>query len=307
MGGYTSRTAAGRSLDANKNVTAVQQITTATQLQEVYGIAFDPNDASSPPPIYVTNTISGFGDMGQAPAGSFPGKITRISGSGYSTITDIITGLPVSNSGHQSDGLTFGPDGRLYIGEGSTTNAGVVNSQSGLFQREEVPTSGAILVADVNAAGFNGNITYSPANTYSTGVTQTAGDVSVFAPGLRNPYDLVWHTNGRLYNTDNGPNVAFPPDTYGSASTSCTTDSGADVVAADELNIIEAGRYYGHPNRNRGTQGQPEQCVYHAGTEASSGNYRAPIGLLPASSDGLAEYGSAAFGGQMQGDLLYVS
>src|SRR4051812_6541529 len=37
-------------LDANKNVTAVQQITTATDLQEVYGITFDPADASSPPP-----------------------------------------------------------------------------------------------------------------------------------------------------------------------------------------------------------------------------------------------------------------
>jgi hypothetical protein len=66
-------------LDANKAVTAVQQITTAADLQEVYGIAFDPADASSPPPIYVTNTVSGFGDAGQAPAGSYPGKITKIS------------------------------------------------------------------------------------------------------------------------------------------------------------------------------------------------------------------------------------
>ncbi len=287
---------------STKAVTAVQEITTATDLQEVYGIAFDPNDASSPPPIYVTNTISGFGDMGQAAPGSYPGKVTKISGAGYATRTDIITGLPVSNSGHQANGLAFGPDGRLYIGQGSTTNAGVVNPQAGLFQREEVPTSGAILVADIHAPGFDGNITYSPADTYSTSVVQTGGDVAVYAPGLRNPYDVIWHSNGRLYNTDNGPNSG-----YGTGSLTCATDDGSQAQAADELNIIVAGDYYGHPNRNRGLAGDARQCDYHPGTDASTADYTAPIALLPASSDGLAEYGYGGFDGQMQGDLLYVA
>lgn len=286
-----------------KAVTAVQQLTNATQLQEVYGIAFDPDDASSPAPLYVTNTISGFGDMGQAPAGSYPGKVTRISGASYGTRTDIITGLPVANSGHQANGLAFGPDGRLYVAQGSTTNAGVINSAGGLFQREEAPTSAAILVADVNAPGFNGAITYSPANTYSTSVVQTGGDVEVYASGLRNPYDVVFHSNGRFYNTDNGPNGG-----YGEGSQTCTTHDGIQAQAGDELNIIVEDRYYGHPNRNRGIN-IPDalQCDYKSGSEPSSGNYVAPIGLLPASSNGLAEYKSDKFAGQMQGDLLYVS
>lgn len=289
-------------LDANKNVTAVQQITTATDLQEVYGIAFDPTDNSIPPPIYVTNTISGFGDAGQAPAGSYPGKITKISGPGYATRTDIITGLPVSNSGHEANGLAFGPDGRLYIAQGSTTNAGVVNPSAGLFQRPEAPTSGAILVADIKAAGFNGNITYSPPNTYSDTVDKTGGDVNVYAPGFRNPYDLVFHSNGKLYGTDNGPNAG-----YGPSSTTCSTQSAGDAAALDELNLIQSGGYYGHPNRNRG-RADARQCTYHPGTEASSGGYTAPIEAnLPASSDGLAEYTSNKFGGQMQGDLLYAA
>ncbi len=289
-------------LDANKNVTAVQQITTATDLQEVYGIAFDPTDNSVPPPIYVTNTISGFGDAGQAPAGSYPGKVTKISGPGYATRTDIITGLPVSNSGHEANGLAFGPDGRLYIAQGSTTNAGVVNPSAGLFQRPEVPTSGAILVADIKAVGFNGNITYSPAGTYSDTVDKTGGDVNVYAPGFRNPYDLVFHSNGKLYGTDNGPNAG-----YGPSSTTCSTQSAGDAAALDELNLIVAGNYYGHPNRNRGRT-DARQCTYHPGTEASNGGYTAPIEAnLPASSDGLAEYTSNKFGGQMQGDLLYAA
>ncbi len=287
-----------------KAVTAVQQVTTNAQLQEVFGIAFDPADGSSPPTIYVTNTVSGFGDAGQAPAGSFPGKVTRIDGPAYGTRTDIITGLPVANSGHEANGLTFGPDGRLYVAQGGTTNAGVINPNGGLFQREEVPTGGAILVADVNASGFNGNITYSPASTYGTAVAQTGGDVDVYASGLRNPYDLLFHSeNGIFYNTDNGPNAGYGPGSVG-----CFTNDGIDAQAADELNIIEEDRYYGHPNRNRGINlNDPLQCDYKAGTEPSSGNYRAPIALLPPSSDGIAAYKSGIFGGQLQGDLLYVS
>lgn len=277
------------------------QITSALDLQEVFGIAIDATDPSPEPAIYVSNTVSGFSDAGQAPLGSYPGKITRLSGPAYASRDDVITGLPVSNSGHQTNGLAFGPDGQLYIAQGSTTNAGI-KSSAGLFLREEVPTSAAMLRADIHAAGFDGNITYSPEATYSTAVTVTGGDVSVFASGLRNPYDLVFHSNGRLYATDNGPNAG-----YGPPSTGCASQGSVDANAGDELNVIVAGAYYGHPNRNRGQQIDVRECVYHAGTEASSGGYTAPIAMLPASSNGLAEYTAAPFSGQMAGDLLYVS
>ena len=291
-----------------KAVTGVQQITSATDLQEVYGIAFDPLDGS----MWVTNTISGFGDMGQAPPsgspGSYPGKITKFPVP-YSngTKVDVITGLPASNSGHEANGLAFGPTGctgascKLFIAQGSTTNAGVISAGSGLFQREEAPTSGAILVADVHAPAFNGTITYSPADVYSTTVQKTGGDVSVYAPGLRNPYDIIFHTNGVFYNTDNGPNNG-----YGPGSATCNTTFANDANAADELNIIVQGNYYGHPNRNRGFAGDARQCKYHAGTEPSDAEYTAPIGLLGPSTDGLVEYRSNVFGGQMNGDLLTV-
>ncbi|MCH8025260.1 MAG: PQQ-dependent sugar dehydrogenase [Chloroflexi bacterium] len=288
---------------ATKAITAVETVATAADLQEVFGIAFDPTDTSSPPPVYVVNTVSGFG--GPAPAGSYPGKITKIHGPGYATKTDIITGLPVSNSVHQANGIAFAADGTLYIAHGSTTNAGVVASTGTQFIRPEVPLSGAILIASPSAGGFDGAITYDPPGTYSSSVDQVSGDVSVFASGLRNPYDLVLHSNGRIYATDNAPNAES-----GGASTSCTTEDpdpwAPDTRGPDELNLIEAGGYYGHPNRNRG-RFDARQCVYHNGLDGSGVDWTGPIDLLPVSTNGLVEYTSAAFGGELAGDLFYVS
>lgn len=290
---------------AGTTVTAVEEVTANADLQEVFGIAFDPNDASDPPPVYATNTISGFGLDGPAPLGTFPGKVTKIDGAGYSTITDIITGLSISNSAHQANGLAFGPDGRLYINHGSTTNAGVEVPVGPLFEQADVPLSAAVLVADINAGGFDGAVTYSPAGTYSSTVDQVSGDVDVYAPGLRNPYDLVWHTNGNLYSTDNGPNAGL-----GGASTTCTTEDpdpwAPDDRGPDELNLIEEGDYYGQPNRNRG-RFDARQCVYHNGNEGDGVDWTGPIDLMPVSTNGLAEYTAGAFSGKLQGDLFYAA
>ncbi|MDP9237297.1 MAG: PQQ-dependent sugar dehydrogenase [Chloroflexota bacterium] len=294
-------------LDPNtKQVTAVQLVASGASLQEVYGIAFDPTDSSSPPTVYVTNTLAGLPPDATDPS-TFPGKVTRISGPGYSTITDIITGLPISKSAHEANDLAFGPDGRLYIEQGSSTNAGIVNPAPDpnfpLFLYPDTPISGAILVADIKAPGFNGTVTYSPQVATNPNIVQTGGDVSVYAPGFRNPYGMVWHSNGFLYATDNGPNAG-----YGGPSTTCTNPSAGDAAGLDELDLVEAGKYYGHANRNRGAAGDARQCVFHYGVEPSTADYTAPIEAnLPASSDGMVEYKSSNFGGQMQGDLLYAA
>ena len=297
-------------LDPNtKQVTATQLVASGTALQEVYGIAFDPTDTSIPPTVYVTNTVAGLPPDATNPS-TFPGKVTRISGPTYGTRTDIITGLPISKSAHEANGLAFGPDGKLYIEQGASTNAGIVNPAPlpgfPLFLYPDTPLSGAMLVADIKAPGFNGNVTYSPADATNPNIVQTGGGgalgVQVYASGLRNPYGLVWHSNGKLYATDNGPNAG-----YGGPSTTCSNPSVGDAAGLDELDLVEAGKYYGHANRNRGAA-DPRQCLYHFGIEASTADYTAPIEAnLPASSNGITEYKSAKFGGQMQGDLLYAA
>lgn len=54
---------------------------------------------------------------------SHKGKISTVSQDGV--IKDIITGLP-SYGDHQNNGMSFGPDGKLYFGQGTATNSGIV-------------------------------------------------------------------------------------------------------------------------------------------------------------------------------------
>lgn len=54
---------------------------------------------------------------------SHKGKISTVSQDG--TITDIVTGLP-SYGDHQNNGMAIGPDNKLYFGQGTATNSGVV-------------------------------------------------------------------------------------------------------------------------------------------------------------------------------------
>ena len=80
----------------------------------------------------------------------------------------VVRGLPYGR--HQQDTIVAGPDGRLYLGSGSTCDACV----------ESDPRSAAIL-------------SFRP----------DGSDLRVVATGLRNPYGLVF-ANGSLYATVNG-------------------------------------------------------------------------------------------------------
>jgi glucose/arabinose dehydrogenase len=268
------------------SVTATETI--ATSQTNLLGIAFDPTDSpSAPVTVYASRQNTGA-------TGSYQGVISKFTAPSW-TRSDVITGLPYSApyTNHQTNGIAFDSFGKLYIAQGSNTDAGLQGPNY-----PETPLSAAILVADIHAQGFNGTITYSPSTPPTNdNVNQTGGDVSVFAAGTRNPYDLVVHSNGLIYATDNG---AAGPNT----SISCTM-SGTGVSNSDELNLIESGNYYGFPNRNRGRT-DTRQCTYHAPEEGNGAGFTAPISILPAhcSCDGITEYTSSAFAGKLLGDLI---
>jgi glucose/arabinose dehydrogenase len=294
-----------------KQVTAVQQI--ATGLSTVLGLAFDPGASPGAPVLYASRL-----DPSGTPG--FRGAVSRFTGPSWAR-EDIITGLPDSApcNNHFTNGLAFADDGRLLIAQGSSTDKGIadppfsnVDCYAGLPDPDlpnggyfpETPLSAAILIADVNDPTFDGTMTHSPSGPpTSNNVTLIGGDVEVFAPGTRNPYDLVVHSNGHLYATDNGPNG---PYTY----TSCNT-TGPDNSQNDELNLIEEGNYYGFPNINRGVHlPDPRQCVFRpaSATPGLGEDFTPPIAALPShcSCNGITEYTSDAFGGALQGDLIYA-
>jgi glucose/arabinose dehydrogenase len=83
---------------------------------------------------------------------------------------DIVTGLP-SLGLHQNDALALGPDGWIYIGQGSTCDVCV----------EADPRSASILRFQPDGS-----------------------QLEVFATGVRNPVGLAFNAAGDLFATDNG-------------------------------------------------------------------------------------------------------
>lgn len=58
---------------------------------------------------------------------SHRGKISAVEANG--SVVDLVTGLPSSGE-HMNNQMTIGPDGKLYFGQGTATNAGVVDLSS---------------------------------------------------------------------------------------------------------------------------------------------------------------------------------
>jgi N-acetylneuraminic acid mutarotase len=230
-----------------------------------------------------------------------------LTGPLFASPSALVTGLPVSNHDHGINGIAFDDAGDLLISVGSMTNAGVAALNSGNLP--ESPLSAAVLKARLSKPGFNGAVTYVETLTGLPNDDQRYGeivdvapgvDVAVHAAGLRNAFGLVYTSQGRLYATDNGPNIGFGP-----ASTGPQTQ-GTDPYDDDELVLVEWGNYYGSPNRNRGRT-DPRQNVYYAGLRGPPSipdTLFQMISWLPPSCDGIDEYRSNTFQGQMRGDLV---
>ncbi len=276
----------------DRAVVATERIASDETFGAVLGIAFNPAGPADPLTIYASHSeLYGYLD-----GPSYPGMISMLAVPGFQPVP-VISGLPLNGEHHANNGIAFDSNGRLYIAQGCTTNLGI---PSKLYPRPETPLSGAILVADLGDPAFDGAVQYDPPDAPSDDTDQIAGDVSVFASGFRNPYDLVFHSNGYLYATENGPNGAA-----GEASLSCDTQ-GPGVDDSDELNLVVKGAYYGHPNRNRGRL-NPVECTFHHASDDSPG-HSSPIATLgtfvvPV---GIAEYTADAFDGRLRGNLIYA-
>jgi len=294
--------------DAQWHATKVETYAGVSQLPNphVTGLTFNPYDPPAPVRVYVSHALQ-YADGGVPPAApsKYWGQVSVLTGPGFAAPAPLVTGLPQSNSGHAVNGMQFDDNGDLLMDVGSTTNAGVASLAFGGLP--ESPLSGATLKALTSRPDFDGHVHYVDVVTGLPDDDQRHGEhvkpapgshVLVQAAGLRNPYDLVFTRAGRLYSTDNGPNLNFGP-----ASTGMTTQ-GPDPEQPDELLLVEAGNYYGSANRSRALF-DARQAIYRDTLVPSlPETFTQALVTMPSSTDGILEYTAATFGGQLDGQLI---
>jgi hypothetical protein len=250
-------------------------------------------------------------------AEDFTGKLSTLSGEGYSTYRDRITGLPRAYKDHLNFGLAFGPDGLLYLSQGSNTSTGSPDTKWN--NRPERLLTAAILRVDRARLPQDGPLDVRTADGGGSYDPFTPGaPLKLHATGVRSGYSLLWHSSGRLFTAINGAGRG------GNAPAVSAEDGlregplmGVEVTTDDTLaDVTAAGSYHGHPNPARGEEvlmgGNPTSAEdpheipgYSVGTAPerhfSMPRYSFGKGYSP---NGLAESRAPVFEGAMAGSLL---
>jgi glucose/arabinose dehydrogenase len=291
-------------LDEPMLITSLQTAEKGKRL--LIGLCFDPAATADKPIAWVTHNYFAFRE-----APEWTGKISRLNGKNLETVEDVVINLPRSYNDHLTNQPSFGPDGALYIPQGSNSSSGAPDDYWG--NRPERLLNGSILRLDVkkvppgqpvDVLTKDGGGNYDP---YARGAPLT-----IYAGGIRNAYDLVWARDGRLYvpvnGASNGGNVPA-----GNDSPALTNLPNAEH---DWLFRITPGKYYGHPN--------PQQ--HHFVLNGGNPDGKQSIGIVPeypigtppdpdwepaildvgehCSADGIIEYRGNTFHGKLDRRLL---
>jgi glucose/arabinose dehydrogenase len=270
----------------------------------IAGIEFDPASTPDYPVLWVTH---GDGDIRNA--ADWSGKLSLVKGPSLEKYIDYVIGLPHSIRDHMTNQMDFGPDGALYVSQGAMNAMGGADPQ---WQRPDHLLSAAILRVDVHhmtamvdVKTAEGGGTYDP---YASGAP-----VTLYATGVRNAWDIAWHSNGHLYAPTNGS--AAGGTTPAGPNNDPPQMDNVPYNEPDWLFDIQQGGYYGHADAVRGEYvmngGNPTAGVDHnevpqypVGTQPDS-NYRGGYNLQPNySPTGTIEYESNTFGGRLKGKLL---
>lgn len=210
---------------------------------------------------------------------SHAGVVTVIRDDG--TRSDLITGLP-SIGDYKNYQIIFGPDGKMYFGQGAATNSGVVGLDN--LWAAERPFFHDLVAEDIILVGQNfitpNFLTYNPTDYAFTGAFRPFGTpnkpntiipanlrptscifraepdgshLEVYAWGIRNPVRVKFDRFGRLYVANRG----F--DNRGSRPVN---------NSPDEFLHVSQGEWYGFPD-------------YTAGEPVTDPRFRPDIGPQP--------------------------
>jgi glucose/arabinose dehydrogenase len=290
-------------LSSTTVISSLQQANGGPRL--LTGFCFDPQSNPRQPALWASHGHYGFADVPD-----WTGKISVLSGPSLEDVRDVVVHLPRSVRDHLTNQPSFGPDGALYIPQPSNTAFGAPDAVWG--DRPERVLSATILRLDVantcdapvDAKTADGGGTYDP--------DAPGAPLTVYADGVRLAYDLLWHSNGNLYAPVNGSSAGGNTPAGGGAPAL----QNIPTSEHDWLFKVLPGRYYGHPNPQRG------HYVLNGGNPTASVDpsevAQYPVGTRPdpawnaavydfgdhVSPDGVIEYRNGAFGGRLRGKLL---
>ncbi|MPZ53674.1 MAG: hypothetical protein GEU79_13240, partial [Acidimicrobiia bacterium] len=171
------------------------------------GLVFDEND---PNRAWVTHATANLGNEGAR----FGSKVSTVDFTDIDNpvVEDVFINLPRSMKDHLSNSIIYGPSGGgghnwLYFLQGSNQAAGDVDGAWG--NRGETQLTAALLrfdpvgvLAEVQANGPIDVETEEGDGTYDPFAPDAP--LEIYATGIRNAYDLVWHSNGHIYVPTNG-------------------------------------------------------------------------------------------------------
>ena len=292
----------------------------------IVGLAFDPDARADNLILWISHN----GPYVKEGAEDWTGAIARLSGSNLTNFQNYVVNLPHSYKDHMTNSLEFGPDGKLYISIGSNSAMGAPDGAWG--SRPERLLSAAVLRVDPDRIS-NPPLDAKTEDGGSYNPYASNAPVTLYATGVRNAYDLVWHSNGQLYLPTNGSAAGGnAPGTPSKLPASCQNRiddatngnyTGPTVKAQygiidqnDYLYRVVRGGYYGHPN--------PLRCewVLNGGNPTSGVDSfevtKYPVGTRPdrnfrgvafdfnvhKSPNGAIEYKSDVFDGALKGWLI---
>jgi hypothetical protein len=323
-------------IDADGNLGAEESIMTLVNHagpRVIIGMAFDPASTAENPILWITNNEAVLKD-----APEWTGVISKLTGPGLGTIEDKIIHLPRSAKDHLTNSLAF-HNGKLYVTQGSNSSLGAPDNAWG--QRPERLLNATVMEIDptkLPASGPLDVLTPDGGGTYNPFAADAP--LKIYATGLRNAFDLVWHSNGHLYAPTNGAaGGGRAPATPATLPAACKNRidkaihgdyTGPQVPEVknvgeqhDYLFDVVQGGYYGHPNAGRcewvlnggnPTAGaDPNEIsfnpsgtpLYPVGTQPDR-NYRGSaydFGLHY-STNGVIEYSSNAYNSELKGRLM---
>ena len=337
------------------NRQTISTLTNTYGSRSAIGLTFAPTATAQNLVVYVTHCSGG---LDNAPA--WDGRLSRLSGPNLEQEKLIVTNLPRSRRDHLTNSIAFRPgeDRVLYFLQGSNTAGGAPDNAWG--NRMERLLSASVLRLDLtklpeaswplnakttmDAAAINAVDVNNPLLGTGLGTFTENGSVfpdngtynpyyvdaplTLYATGIRNAYDLVWHSNGQLYVPANGTAAGSnsPASIDGTRRPDGSTYSHSDPsfnypmvpgitgnnTQRDWLFRVDPARglgYFGHPNSLRGqfvmNRGSIDVSTYPAGVVADA-NYRGAAYdfAYNKSPNGVIEYRSNAENGNLQGALL---